>query len=141
MMENLQRERNFNLSQLAHWSIRLFNLIIDMSVIIGIQVLILYSLRDVITLDYSESFSKIMFAIIAFFYYVIFEYFTGKTIGKFITKTTVLTDGGQKPSLKSIVVRTLCRFIPFEVLSCVNERAHGWHNTLSKTIVLPDSEV
>jgi uncharacterized RDD family membrane protein YckC len=72
---------------------------------------------------------------------VIFEYFTGKTIGKFITKTRVLTDGGQKPTLKTIIIRTLSRFIPFEMISCINERAHGWHNTLSKTIVLPDSEV
>jgi uncharacterized RDD family membrane protein YckC len=141
MENNLHAERNFNLSQLAHWSQRLFNLVIDMAVIIGLQIIILYSLKNVITPIYSESSFNLLFGIIAFFYYVIFEYFTGKTIGKFIIKTRVLTDGGQKPTLKTIIVRTLCRFIPFEMISCINVRAHGWHNTLSKTIVLPDSEV
>jgi uncharacterized RDD family membrane protein YckC len=141
-MENTKlQERNFNLWQLAHWSQRLLNFIIDISLITGFQILIMYLFKDIIIQDSSKINLDILFVVIAFTYYYFFEYYTGKTIGKFLTKTRVLTDGGLKPSKKIIFIRTLCRFIPFEILSCFNERAHGWHNTLSKTIVIPDSEI
>lgn len=136
-----QQERNFHVHQLAHWSLRFANFAIDMIVIIGLQVLYLFLFKDYIKSDPISGNINLVFVFIAFFYYVLFEYNTGKTIGKYITKTTVVTDGGLKPSLKTIIIRTLCRFIPFETFSCIATAAHGWHNSLSNTIVLPDSEV
>ena len=139
---NIQPERDFNVDQLAHWSLRLVNFIIDMTILICIQIAITIALRDYFYLEFTFKFvSNVIFFIISFLYYVLFEFFTGKTIGKYVTRTTVLTDGGLKPSLSTIIIRTLCRFIPFEIFSCVATAAHGWHNSLSKTIVLPDREI
>ncbi len=68
-------------------------------------------------------------------YYTIFEYNTGRTIAKFITKTKTVTEAGEKPELNTILVRSLCRFIPFDALSFLGNGV-GWHDTISKTRVV-----
>lgn len=70
------------------------------------------------------------------FYYIIFEGLFQKTLGKLITGTKVLMENGSKPDLKHILGRTFARMIPFEPLS-VLFNTRGWHDTLSKTIVVP----
>jgi uncharacterized RDD family membrane protein YckC len=67
-------------------------------------------------------------------YYVIFEQCLGKTPAKFITRTKVFTVDGKKPTFTNIVVRNICRFIPFEAFSFLGE--NGWHDQFSKTIVV-----
>jgi uncharacterized RDD family membrane protein YckC len=143
IMENqITEERNFHLHQLAHWSQRLINFIVDRLLITLVVILIapffskLFYTWEMVNLEYF-----ILTVFVSVVYYVPFEYFTGKTLGKYLTKTTVLTDGGLKPSLHIIIIRTFCRFIPFELISSINQQGHGWHNTISKTVVLPDSEV
>lgn len=70
-------------------------------------------------------------------YYIPFEVFTkGRTIGKFITKTKVVTPQGLEPNFESVLVRTLCRFIPFEQFSFLGEDGKGWHDSISKTYVV-----
>ena len=72
-------------------------------------------------------------------YYVIFESVWSKTPAKFITKTKVITEYGEKPSFKTIFIRTLVRFVPFEAFSFLSpERPRGWHDRWSKTIVIDD---
>ena len=68
-------------------------------------------------------------------YYLLFEFYTGKTIGKLITKTIVVNENGNKPSFNSILWRTLSRIIPFDGLSFLGSSS-GWHDNLSKTIVI-----
>ena len=46
-----------------------------------------------------------------------FEYFCGRTIGKFITKTKVVDINGDKPSTKKLFIRNICRRIPFDNFS------------------------
>ncbi|MCL6268025.1 RDD family protein [Flagellimonas myxillae] len=75
-------------------------------------------------------------AILLFVYYVFFEGFTGRTIGKFFTKTKVVMENGDKPTFTDIVIRSLCRMIPFEAFSFLGKDAIGWHDTLSKTRVV-----
>jgi uncharacterized RDD family membrane protein YckC len=67
-------------------------------------------------------------------YYVIFEQCVGKTPAKYITRTKVFTVDGKKPTFTNIMVRNLCRFIPFEAFSFLGKK--GWHDQLSKTIVV-----
>ncbi len=68
-------------------------------------------------------------------YYIVFEATTGRTLGKMITKTKVVDENGNKPDFSTILVRTLCRFVPFNALSFLfNDR--GWHDTWSKTRVV-----
>jgi uncharacterized RDD family membrane protein YckC len=75
-------------------------------------------------------------------YYIIFEYFWGKTPGKFITKTRVVNEAGRPPSFMNIVGRTLCRFIPFEPFSFLGGNGStGWHDSISKTYVVEDRYV
>jgi len=77
--------------------------------------------------------------IISLLYYVIFESIWSKTPAKFITRTKVITEYGEKPGLKTIFIRTLVRFVPFETFSFLSpERPRGWHDRWSKTIVIDD---
>jgi uncharacterized RDD family membrane protein YckC len=74
--------------------------------------------------------------IVGMIYYSILEFTTGRTIAKFITKTKVVNEKGEKPDLGSILIRSLCRFIPFEPFSFLGSDASGWHDKLSKTKVI-----
>ena len=67
-------------------------------------------------------------------YYCFFEMMFSKSIGKFITKTKVVTIDGEKPDGQTIFIRTICRIIPFDALSFLGSR--GWHDSLSKTAVV-----
>jgi uncharacterized RDD family membrane protein YckC len=71
---------------------------------------------------------------ILFLYYFAFELFLGATPAKLITKTQVLARTGDKPDVSAIALRTLIRFVPFEIFSCIN--GDGWHDRWSKTMVV-----
>lgn len=73
--------------------------------------------------------------LVAFTYYFVFEVTTGRTLGKYLTGTRVVDTLGNKPSTKAIVVRTLCRAIPFEILSFLPSDS-GWHDSFSGTKVV-----
>ena len=73
---------------------------------------------------------------ISLLYYNIFEIFSARTVGKFITQTIVVDEYGEKPNHETILIRSLCRLIPFEMLSFITMPARGWHDTLSKTFVV-----
>lgn len=75
-------------------------------------------------------------AVITLIYYNIFEIFFSRTIGKFITKTVVVDIYGEKPDTQEILVRSLCRLIPFEAFSFLGARDKGWHDSISKTYVV-----
>lgn len=70
-----------------------------------------------------------------FFYYVTFEVVSGKTIGKVLTGTRVVTTNGLALSLPTAMVRTLCRFLPFEPVS-FSLGETWWHDSLSRTQVV-----
>jgi ABC-2 type transport system permease protein len=70
-------------------------------------------------------------------YYVIMESLSGRTIGKFITRTVAVTEGGYAPSFGAVCLRTLCRFIPLEPLSIFFGKENlMWHDKLSGTEVI-----
>jgi len=75
-------------------------------------------------------------AVTALIYYNIFEIFFSRTIGKFITKTVVVDIYGEKPHNQEILVRSLCRLIPFEAFSFLGASGRGWHDSISKTYVV-----
>jgi len=70
------------------------------------------------------------------FYYVVCEHLFGKTIGKHYTNSLVVTESGEKPSLRDIISRSVVRLIPFEPLSVVSASTRMWHDTWTKTIVI-----
>ncbi|MBS2210098.1 RDD family protein [Carboxylicivirga mesophila] len=69
-------------------------------------------------------------------YFAIIEATTGRTIGKIITHTKVVNTCGRKPSFKSIIMRSLLRVIPLDVLSFLIAHTDGWHDRWSKTTVI-----
>ena len=73
-----------------------------------------------------------------FLYYFIFEMAFGKTLGKFITGTEVVTLNGEKPSARTIALRTLSRFVPFEALSgfSISDTKGCWHDEWTGTVVV-----
>ncbi|RDC66424.1 RDD family protein [Adhaeribacter pallidiroseus] len=71
-----------------------------------------------------------------FSYYVLLEGITGRSLGKLVTGTKVVTLEGEEPSLNTIVKRTLCRLIPFEAFSFLTSNQSGWHDRFSKTMVV-----
>ena len=69
-------------------------------------------------------------------YYTTLETLTGRTMAKLITRTKVIMENGEKVNFDAILIRSLCRFIPFEAFSFLGDDARGWHDTISKTRVI-----
>ncbi len=72
-------------------------------------------------------------------YYGLSEYFFQKTAGKYVTKTIVVTKDGDKPGAGTIIIRTLCRLIPFDRLSFLITK-NGFHDRFSDTMVIREKE-
>ncbi len=70
-------------------------------------------------------------------YYAIMEIKFQKTVAKFITKTKVVKLNGDKPEDSDILMRTLCRLIPFDRFTFLFMQ-NGIHDNLSKTKVVKD---
>jgi uncharacterized RDD family membrane protein YckC len=69
-------------------------------------------------------------------YYSTLEVLTGRTIAKYITGTKVVTLTGEKPDYRTILIRTICRYIPFNAFSFLGSDGSGWHDKISKTRVI-----
>lgn len=67
--------------------------------------------------------------------YFLFELgLKGRTIGKFVTGTKAINIDGSEMDAKTILIRSLCRIVPFEPFSAFG--GHPWHDTWSKTCVV-----
>lgn len=71
-------------------------------------------------------------------YYIAQEALFGKTLGKRIMGTKVVSTDGSKLSLGQVISRTLCRFIPFEAFTFLGNKGvpYGWHDKIPKTKVI-----
>jgi len=69
-------------------------------------------------------------------YYFVFELAFGKTIGKFITGTIVISKGSNELNATQVVYRTLSRIIPFEPFSFFGNDPIGWHDSNANTLVV-----
>lgn len=136
---------------LASKSQRLLNFIIDSLIIyiieitIGTTIIIVGDLTNsYATSNWVESLSllEIFFfgLIILFFYYGITEMYFSRTFAKYFTKTIVVKYDGSRPNMKSIIIRTVSRLIPFEPFSFLVTDSRGWHDILSVTYVVKKHE-
>lgn len=69
-------------------------------------------------------------------YFIVTESIFQRTVGKLITGTKVVMADGSKPGFGTIILRTLCRLIPFEAFSFIGDNAYGWHDNFSNTYVV-----
>lgn len=115
---------------LATFKTRIYIYIIDMVTISIIMMILLLS---------SEN---LLFVLFPLLYFILGEYFFGKTLGKLITKTSVYSKDGKLPTLSQIIIRTFCRLIPFDWLFISNIRKpQVLHDKLSGTVVVLDEKI
>jgi uncharacterized RDD family membrane protein YckC len=68
-------------------------------------------------------------------YYIVLEALTGRTLGKLVTGTKVVSADGSAPSFGQIVGRNFARFIPFDGFTFFG-RKPGLHDAVSRTRVI-----
>ncbi len=117
--------------KLAASNRRMVNYIIDRVLLIALFAAIIILFRDTI----SGSGQGFAFFFL-FLYYFVFELIFQKTPAKFITRTKVVMDDGSKPPVGAVFIRTLCRFVPLEILS--GRKEIWWHDRWSETRVIMD---
>lgn len=93
----------------------------------------IFTILEEIMIDLGYAGTYFSFAMI---YYLVLESCFGRTIGKFITGSVVVNENGLKPDFATICKRTLCRLIPFDVLSFLDKSGRFWHDSLSKSYVV-----
>ena len=78
-----------------------------------------------------------LFSIMTWFlYYFLLERLLGRTLGKLVTGTKVVTRDGGRPTALQLIVRTAVRFVPLEALSLLDDHPRGWHDLWSGTRVV-----
>lgn len=136
------QKRKGVLKNIASSTLRSFNFIIDIVAIFLIYVSIIYMIQKLFKIISTR---EILFvnrttALVVFIlYFILTENMFQKTLGKVVTKTKVVNLDGEKPNFVEITVRTFSRLIPFDSISylyCIS----GFHDKLSKTIVIKDAE-
>lgn len=125
---------------LASKGLRFANYLVDYFIAAIIQYAIIlipmFMMGDLIMESPGYNLVLMLISLLAyFFYYALTEYFfKGKTIAKFITGTKTVTVEGNDLDFNKSLIRSLCRFIPFEPFSFFGET--GWHDSISKTRVV-----
>ncbi len=117
---------------------RLLNFLIDLT-IWGFALMLINLFIDLTEINNSRIFNYSLLSVTFLIYYFGMELVFQKTIGKFVTKTKVVNEDGKKPTLSQIVIRTICRLIPFDQFSYLVVRK-GFHDYLSNTVVVDESE-
>ena len=131
----------------ADKGLRFANLLIDTIIFYCSFLLLGFAVGlSAIVLDFDPSFfvelqninpflDRLITAFIMVFYYFGMETLTkGRSIGKFITGTKVVTLEGDLPTANIFLKRSFCRIIPFEAFSFLGE--NGWHDSIPKTAVV-----
>ena len=118
--------------------IRFINFVIDFVVFVILSLAGTLVLDSIFTTSSKEILLTVgygMILIIFLIYYGFSEYYTQKTLGKYVTKTQVVRVDGSKPNASEIAIRTLCRLIPFDRLSYLISQ-NGFHDRFSNTRVV-----
>jgi len=124
------------------WPVRLANIVIDI-VIIYIALFGILFFAMILSSSFTFWITSLgdlgynIFGVLTMsFYYIIIELTTQRSVGKYITGTMVVMEDGSKPQARAIVIRTFCRFLPFEVFSFLGSYPRGWHDSASGTYVV-----
>ena len=123
--------------QVTGW-LRFANLIIDVICIYVIIFIIIISCQLLTLLgimgpalwfeNISGAQDRLFTVAVFFLYYFLFQAFTQRTVGKFITGTMVVNASGEKPSMPSLAGRSLLRLIGLDALSFLGNN-RGWHDS------------
>jgi len=133
MAEEQKQLDTMNVSSL----VRFVHFIVDMIVVSLLTLVLFYVLVFFTTDQLVVILGNLSLATGFFGYYIFMETKYQKTIGKFITKTKVITKDGATPKSVDIVIRTFCRLIPFDHISYLFT-ANGIHDRFSDTMLIKD---
>lgn len=84
--------------------------------------------------------NALFWIIIMVLYYAFCEAYTGKTLGKLLTQTRVVTMQGEKPTFGQCIGRSFARMVPFEAFSFLGGEPRGWHDRWTKTRVVKEKK-
>lgn len=113
-------------------TLRFINFLLDTTIYLAFVLIFFLSFRNVIAKENVKWISVLVY----FLYYFLLEYFTGQTIGKIVTKSKVISSTTDNNYfLIRILVRTIMRFIPIDILSYLFT-PNGLHDWISKTKVI-----
>ncbi len=118
---------------------RFLNFLIDLT-IWGSVLMVINLFIDLTQINNSRIFNFSLLSVTFLIYYFAMELIFQRTVGKFVTKTKVVNEDGEKPTPTQIIFRTLCRLIPFDQFSFLVVRK-GFHDYLSNTMVVDESEI
>jgi uncharacterized RDD family membrane protein YckC len=143
--------RSLSESQIASQNKRFINYLVDRILLTGISYIVGMAIGAAVAVGGGVTQDAIfqvqllaiaVSSIFVFLYFAILEIATGKTIGKMLTRTRVVSaHHGGPATTGQILGRTLCRYIPFEPFSFLfGDRNHpvGWHDSISNTRVIND---
>lgn len=113
-------------------TLRFINFLLDTAIYFAFLIVFLMIFKNVIGQENVKWISILCY----FLYYFLFEFLSGQTLGKIITHSKVIslpeTEGYY---FIKILLRTLMRFIPIDVLSYLFSY-RGLHDWISKTTII-----
>ena len=117
-------------------TIRLINFLVDSGAFFIFLILFMMLFRNIIPVENMKGIAVVLY----FLYYFLFEYITGRTLGKMITKTRVvsLTINHNNFFIR-LIFRTLMRMIPIDILSYLFS-ARGLHDRITMTALIGRDE-
>ncbi|MGN7822817.1 RDD family protein [Chitinophaga varians] len=127
LLSDLQEQASFEHASKGQ---RFANLLID-GIIVGVAQNIIAAVLGIGIYE-----SILLSLVINLAYYTGMEGFAGgRTVGKMVTGTHVVSTNGQPLTTGRIMLRTVCRWVPFEPFSMLFGDA-PWHDTWTDTAVV-----
>ncbi|MBC9811206.1 RDD family protein [Crocinitomicaceae bacterium CZZ-1] len=109
-------------------------IIITLAVVISLSA----NPEDYTVVAFITEYERLINMTLFFLFYFSTEYFFGGTFGKLICGYTVIDQHAEKMNMGTSLLRTICRYVPFEAFSSFGERS--WHDKWSKTYVVKRKE-
>mgnify|MGYP006111332851 CR=1 FL=1 len=120
------------------WWKRFLGFLIDFTIIVIIYIVFVVTVGKLYDVNLDVLYNPVLLmSPFMIFYYVIQEFLFNTTIGKSVFKLMVISvNTGEKLTLSDVIIRTLTRFIPFDVFFFFSKRPVGLHDMISKTVVV-----
>jgi hypothetical protein len=119
------------------WFFSHYQKVIHFLVDTGLMVILYLKLPDLIVffgLHSLFNLSPIVILLICYiFYFFVFEYVFGRTIGQLLTNACVVDQRNRKPDVNTLMLRTILRLNPLDVFTFFSLRKEGWHDRFSGT--------
>jgi len=122
--------------KIAKWYQRLIGFIIDYFFAMLLTIPLANEYRYELEMSFDEALNTLT-PLTLLLYLLLFELIFNKTFGKVITCTVVRNKSTfKRVNFGRILLRSICRLIPFDAFSYLSNQPKGWHDSLSGTVVI-----